>query len=741
MSRKSLSILFYILLYIPVLLFIEYNFSFDSLRISLESSHFEGNFQLHYDIFRQFNKNDIIEKDYRSIQEGDKFSVTLPPVFVRKFRIDPGESPGKIHLKEICLSNTVFPERSVCLKGQQIIENFNIYPHGTTSDFRVNEDGFAEIQSTGNDPSIITSSRFFGRIWEISHTVNFTAHILALIVFSLLFFGGNRYTKYISQNLSWTSVSKRWKQFLQLSITLIALFLIGFVFFNATSKIRNNTPPFQGADELAYTGSYYSWENDIPCGSIPESFVNLNAATEFLPFQSKEHIDSTRLTRILEAGRDSADLVSFKNTSCGYNKFYILLPNLIHHMVIGKSTGADYPIRFLDSLRKTYSLSAIVYWLLSFVLLIWGSPLIAMGERTTLTLRLAGILGLVHMMFLPQNIWISSIVTPDSIIIAGGSFLILSALFRIRIFSDVFLWLSMVAMSVKWAYLIPFAVVPLFHYACIFWKALPRQTRLKQIGRFSSKKGWFGIFLIMMLIPPMGYLSIRFIYFAYCKGVDCFVLKTASLFRDFGLFLQQLKFMIMEIKVLAFPHAFHVDSAFGLFGWLDTPITGSSSMIYMMPLLFSIAYGIGCFLLCSLKRLTGGNSNYRETGIRIYALLAIIFWLVSFMMIYLLLVRLKVWCGPGMDFGCGYQKRYELPLYSFMPIIGFFLFFHFSIQLISDPKRAKSVLIILFILILGFQFKAISLTIQTQVETIANRYFENAEIQMQYQHFLSGTRE
>jgi hypothetical protein len=147
--------------------------------------------------------------------------------------------------------------------------------------------------------------------------------------------------------------------------------------------------------------------------------------------------------------------------------------------------------------------------------------------------------------------------------------------------------------------------------------------------------------------------------------------------------------------------------------------------LYTGPISFLGIAGLASFLVLLILRFLRAEVEPPHFGVLLQAFFCA-YWILAFLSLYVVFFVMLQWCGAGADFGCGYQKRYELPLYPFIALT----LFLFSIDCVSRLAerfyRDKGVRILLFFFLVCCQSVCCYYTYRGMLQTIHSRYFVSA---------------
>lgn len=609
-----------------------------------------------------------------------KLSFALPPGPLPKLELRLGSVPSDYFFQQICLSVAAKATEHVCWEGHALAKNFR--PRRDISYFRTVEDSL-HVRTSGAQPMFETLPDIGAALENLSSRSRKTQFLYAcgisVVLATLLWFAPFTWPAAPTPLVSRTA-----------AFAAFAL-LFGAAFVSATSKVSIYTPPLQGTDEPAHLSKYLSSQELIGCGELPPEMAVLNAQLKPL-----RHSPAKRFTAdMLEL--PTADSLIPETDACRYNSSYTLLPSVFAQNLSGN------PLYDVISTRRAFSRAALAGFLFSIVLVFFGSPFSWLSSDASRYFKAAGLISLIQTAFLPQTLWFSSTVSQDYMLINAGLFLALSLGLRIPILSElgfaVCLWVG----SSKGVYLPPFAVLIAWHYLFVLKRA-PKPL----ITLFAAPAALAAFVIVGMLLRN-----------TYCASEYCYGLDRGGLFHSLDKFSSEAAVMFSDFKILSIPQTFYQSSAFGLFGWLDTSMSTASAVRYSAPLSACLLVGLIClaaFLIPRFKSLYPGEVS------RIVSILAL-HWVVSAAAVYLIFLVMQQWCSSGGYFGCGYQRRYELPLYAPISVGIIFVSLLSSSRILAAcgwPRRTGPLLAVLVML---FQCSVAGLAYQAMLHSLIARYF------------------
>lgn len=636
-------------------------------------------------------------------QGGDSahtISAELPPVSLRKVRIEPGTRAGTVFIEQICLRQQESPLQELCWSGEALAANFR--PRRGIAAFDTEEGGLRIKVADGwpyfeSNPELDQELLRFSKRsrWPIALTALFGGIVLFLLQ-ELLRRRGD-------------SASQKVRSFSALRLLLFAASTSALLFtFLASLSLGRITPVFQGPDETAHTSKFLSFIGETSCGSAPRELKRLERQVHHLPYRREAKLTSSEVERLHSINNKSkGGDADFPRNACDYNNGYLLLPTLFN-TVRGITLEEEKPIHYTQKTRESFTLAAILLWLPSFLLALFGKPLYP--GISAPSVRAAALLSTVYMLTLPQTIWLSSVIGQDSSLIALGHFVLLSVFLRVPLLSDLTLLLALFFGASKVIYLLPWGTAVLLHYGT------PYLTRSDPCAKRAATSS-LQLLAAALFFGVLGYFVIYAALDSICGDRFCYELNESALFQDSEKFLHRVQIMFTQFGTMLLPHTFHVHSAFGTFGWLDTPLPLHLQHLFTAPILAASA-------LAFIPALFALKQSWR---LLFPAVQSVLYWGASLLALYLSFEVMQIWCGPGELFGCGYQHRYALPVYSVVP----FLLFLFVTTTASHWRRCSAPAITCAAL-LGAQGYAAYVHVEASKQILSDRYYRNEEIRNRY---------
>jgi hypothetical protein len=256
---------------------------------------------------------------------------------------------------------------------------------------------------------------------------------------------------------------------------------------------------------------------------------------------------------------------SLGSNACAYNSLYVLLPGSLNQMR-GITPESTPPLDFIQHTRRHISYVATLLWCLGICMCLFGRAPAGLSPVAVLPLRLACLFVLLFCMFIPQVVWMSSVVSQDYLLIPLLSSAFVSLFFRVRMLSLAMLTCSLIAASSKVVYLIPGCLIATLYFAVP--ATLNNETRLldrklpQTIRKYPSRILW-----TLYAFAVVGtFVLLRTAIHEYCTESNCYGIETASIFGDPTGAIHELKSMVASFYVLSLPHLFLRDSAFAHFG-------------------------------------------------------------------------------------------------------------------------------------------------------------------------------
>ena len=668
-----------VLVFLFVFLFLQHlDPPYHHLKLSLTVTGPADTYQVFFDRGEGLNIADSIYLRFPGGDSEQTVSVILPAVEILQIRIDPGTKLSKLLIREICLGIR-------CWRGDTLVTEFR--PRRDISDF-ILKDNSLFISTYGKDPIFETQPFLTDELKRLSSEPKLSHLFFAALAAVLSFFALRlRRPALITNHL--TSIS--------LASSLIATLL----FFLGTHQIARLVPPFQGADESDHAGKLIALETENICGNAPGKFAELWSTVASLPHHPENKLSHSLVDKLFSEIHPAPPESSLGTGACRYNNSY-LLPvggiNALQHNVVNEVPAINY----LYNSRRALSLFAAFIWALGFLIIIFGKGNPFISSDSLVSLRLASYLTAFQFMFLPQVMFLSSVLSQDYLLIAMGVIATCSIFFRVKWLSDFLLIGALWVASAKIFYLLPLGFLVVLHYF-FFFQRTPLITKHR-----------FKLSLMALSALPLSIAAVRGVVLRYCASNYCYRLERGGVFHSWSRFGVELKEMFLGWGTLTLPYSFYRDSAFGAFGWLDSYLTTATRDLFIMPTMFALVVGVGAVLYHTGRMVVEGNGKAFKAYWPIYW--SFCYWLLAVLSLYLVMVLMQGWCGEGSKFGCGYQKRYELPLYSFIPLGCFYLALHFF-----QRRRLFPLLLVAQIIVGWTSYNA-------QLKVIEDRYFDSPSV-------------
>ncbi|MCB0347144.1 MAG: hypothetical protein KDD66_18635, partial [Bdellovibrionales bacterium] len=616
---------------------------------------------------------------------------TLPIGHIGKIEFSPGTRPGDFFIREICISAIDGSKQTLCLRGEALLHSFR--PRRDISYFRLVQ-GDLHVRTAGELPRFESVPELSKELESLSSAGKSSQFLLAAVCSLALLLIFTVHIPPLSFNFDRLLVGPvpKFAGFFSVSV------LFAGVFLNVTGSISAITPPFQGTDEPAHLSKYLATFDHRDCGELPGKFSILNEQLRALRHSPTVKFNPQLLTKDIPTAS-----IQPETDACRYNTLYTAMPKLLNR------TFAEAGALDLFSIRSAFSWSAALGFLSCLALIFYGVPLSWLSESEVIFFRLAAIVTVIQTAFLPQMLWLSSTLSQDYALILSGLFLALSLGLRINIFSDIIFVMCLVCALSKGIYLPAFAALVILHYSFVFASGPSLRSVLACAGASIAAFAAAGLALSS----------------TYCKQEYCYGIDKGGLFSDSASFLEELRVMLVEFRVMSFPESFYSDSAFGLLGWLDAPMRTADAVLYSAPLTISLLIAAISFSLLHFPR--------RETKLKMPSTgyLCSVFclhWMLSLIAVYSTFLIMQQWCGEQGFFGCGYQRRYELPLYPPFVLGVFFLALNLCSRLFAQSE-VTSVGVKLFFVILTFQVFVSAESYQKLLSTLEERYYQDGSEQ------------
>lgn len=650
-----------------------------------------------------------------SSQEFETLELSLPGVGISQIRIDPGQTPGEVLIKSICLRRA--DKENLCWNKEQLFKAFRA--RRGISDFKMQAEDL-KIGIADGWPFFETVPELSSKILSYSKKPSYLPGFFSLGIGLLTFLALARLNqKKIDAN---HSPCKNARQ----AIASMLIILPCIIFFKMCSAITSITPPFQGADEGDHLALLLSDELNIQCPQAPHSFIELQNRFEHLSKHRERYLSLAELDSFISL-KDSemhGDIAPLGNNACEYNRAYVRAPKLINSLK-GISAADSSALRYLDSSRRSVALLSSVIWFLTLSVALFGSFLLGFSSSGSLALRSSAYFATIYYMFIPQNIWLSSVLSQDYLLNAFSQFAVVSLFFRVPLLSEIGLLLGLVAASSKVVYLLPAIACLTLHYLFYFKRRNILSINPLLLRSFVVISSLLGLFVV---IAP----SIAVPVLNFCRANNCFGLAHASVFKNISSALSDIKSMIFDFGVSTLPNFFERDSAFGFFGWLDTPLPTYYKKSYSAPLMLTFYIGL-LFAPWAIYR----DCTIRKESLTLFLSYCLIS-LCSFTALYLVFSIMQQWCGAAATFGCGYQHRYALPYYGIVPLTLLSLSFIFIEAPLKKESELKFGSALFFLVTLGLlQIITIRTSFQGTIEALSQRYFLNQEAQQAYNELIS----
>ncbi|MCB0343572.1 MAG: hypothetical protein KDD66_00570, partial [Bdellovibrionales bacterium] len=640
----------------------------------------------------EVRKADRVLAETSSSEAFTKLIFALPMGEIGKIEISPGNRPNDFFIREICISAVDAQNSNLCWSGDELLHAFR--PRRDISYFRMVEDNL-HIRTAGNLPRFESTPELSDELESLSRADKIPQFILAAVcsIGLALLLAVRIQLVESSFDTFFRSPASKLAGFCTFSVLFAGIFL------NLTGRISEITPAFQGTDEPAHLSRYFSAFGGSKCGELPGTFGVLNEQLRALRHAPTKKFNPTLLTQEVSP----ADIQP-ETDACRYNSLYVALPRLLNRLSSNSATPD------LTSVRSAFSWSALVGFIFCIALVFFGAPLSWLTGPDAFFFRLAGVITIIQTAFLPQMLWLSSTLSQDYALILSGLFLALSLGLRIKILSDLIFTLCLGTALSKGIYLPAFAALVVLHYSFVFGSGLRPRSVLVCAGASIAAFAASGLILSS----------------TYCKHEYCYGIDRGGLFSQSAGFFEELRVMLGEFRVMSLPESFYTDSAFGLFGWVDAPMRTTDAVLYSAPLSVSLLLAIISAALLSLRS-KEASSEVRSTGY-ICAVFCL-HWALSMIAVYSTFLIMQQWCGEQGYFGCGYQRRYELPLYLPFALGIFFLALNLPTQFFAEGTR-RSLGVKLFCAIFVFQVFAASVSYNRLLSTLDERYYQESNKQI-----------
>jgi hypothetical protein len=509
------------------------------------------------------------------------------------------------------------------------------------------------------------------------------------------------------------------------------------------------TPFFQGPDETPHTANAFAgfdrlWgAGEADCRQYWAAHFDVYEVTLKLvrrPTASLTESDVVALERIAAASRwDPAGvtLVQPPHMSCLSDKWFF---NTGYNLLTGPLSvllPEFNAIDYLLWLRHGQSLLAALLALLSVVVLARGRCVLA--DRLPVNVNLLRVwlfLAVVAYQFIPQYLFMSSVVSHAAYLVPPALFVAVSFLFRIRGLTELGLVLA------AFAFLPRRAVYALLVVLVLAWYlALWLERRLR--WRWSVHAVVAGVVVAALSAPTV---------LVWLHGVrdslPVVIPRDMMVLRDSGHYFREL----WSLTTLVWSGDFlHWGSFFGQFGWLDTSLPVSGVQTYRAMLLVVIAliatravpvgWRCAAALLArrGLHRAGAGSPRQwlnRAVGSRLVGPLLLALVAIPLVVSVAGYAVFELRWLPRYAWGQTVQGRYFLPLYMY-PILYLFGVHALLLGWRWQPTawRHREVGLSLLLVMLAMVV-ALGYTAMLMSSTLAVRYFENSDVLARYLQLL-----
>jgi hypothetical protein len=675
------------------------------LLIELSASGPAGTYYFLYSSSSEYSAADAVKSFHPGGAEFHTHSVTIPAKKLQHLRIDPGTATGTVRIKNLCITSVQEPEeKQRCIKGQELestlrprrgISNFNF--DANTLNITI-ADGWAYIETVPAFADILLT---LGKqsLWRV-YSTTLLVFVLLLLLLAL------------ARRVPFSIHSPR-------TGTVFKGFALGvplLLFFVGTSTLSRATPLFQGPDEPDHLAKLIAAQEGTQCPLAPKRMERAINAVKHLPHHPERTLNMSDVKQLFDRPYKSGkkQTKALGSNACAYSALYVSGPALLNQL-LGLSAETTHPVRYSAVSRLGTSIVATILWGACLLLVLFGKSVSEEFEQLLPAIRAAGFLTALYIMFIPQTMWLSAVVSQDYLLIPLGLTAVLSVFLRIRIFSELLLILSVVAGSSKVIYLVQIVPCALLHFAATF-RLFPSLRSLLLTVAVGAGSLFFA-----------GKMFIQ----GYCTENNCYGIETAGVFRSLADFPGELLQIGSTLGAMHLPGFFHRGSAFAHLGWLDTTIPDRFGVLYGTSATTAFVIALLLLPLCLLTKKSFPVNEALHISCK-----ALFIWLAGLITLYFSVVIMAHWCGSGSEFGCGYQRRYGLPVYGIVPFCLFLLPLAIARFMETGSKQRYLFFVPLISILICIQALVTLSAYQASLTALEKRYFDSPATQNRYQSLI-----
>ena len=511
-------------------------------------------------------------------------------------------------------------------------------------------------------------------------------------------------------------------------------------------QIANITPPLQGPDEMSHAVTpfntlyqYRQGPGAESCPMMPTGLLGIfevvadmrlryDVQIDIQRLQSLQNVSLQGLDRVEEPAQDNWDARTCHIGKAFHSHAYNTLPTLAMAGV-GELSAVGY-LSFLrwSNVLLALLLSALTAWPIAkgrFVLEgIIDAPVGA--------IRVAVLLGFLLFLFIPQNLFMTGVISREAYMLPLGAFVTVAFFFRHRWLTPVMLVLAVYAFWPRRApYLLMIGLLLTFYLSV--WLA-------QRTGKPGPLFVPSGLVVLAVILAPVGLLAVA----ALAPSLPIRVPADLMILENFWHFHQEFsRFTILLLSL----QIFSPGSFFGLLGSMDTPLpTWLAGMFRGGLIVAALAGGIG-WLWQRQWASPGqgrGGAGRRHSSLVGWAIILLLLAMV-FVAATIMYGGFQVYSTGGRHWGWGVQGRYFLPVYGILmtvPILLALAAWTPTRWSTASPRRVGSYAPLgLVTLLIGLALMLFGFIAGTEsLAAIEQRYFLDERVAEGYQRWLRSAR-
>lgn len=653
----------------------------------------------------------------RMIQYSTTIIRMKPP---ESIRLDPSMLPGRFRIGEVKFDSGF---RTVVLGPKEIADRLFSLNNAKITQIT---DEWIEFEGLNRDPnfSLLVPPEIRALNWYGAVMAGFVGMLLGILSWLLWRF------------LIYPDFGHRLRRTLQKYSAVAfysALVIVCAALISLQLRVAEVTPPLQGPDEIvhmanSYDGFHRALGGAEGCPLVWSELLDIFDLFIDMRLRYTVQVDDERIAEITQLRQtptlaDKHDLARLGESSC-------TLTNLFHGTVfnapafLAATTNQNLrPIDYLASVRLGNILTALVLTAFVGLIVIKGRFVFeGLWSVDANVLRIALGLSLLLYLLIPQNIFMTSMISRESYMLPLGIFTFISIFFRMPWLTSAGLILAVYAFWPRRApYLLPVVFVVMV-YASV-WMA-NRQGQIK----------W----LALPIVPILGVFVLTPALLLLIAQVEHWMpfrvpdhLMVMDNFFHFHIFSLEIIPRLLSFSVFESP------SYFGKLGSLDTLIAPWLIIFFHYLIVAALGVAAAGWLLSIFRRWDLPSHFKADTSMLL--LQAGYAFAVLLMMTMVTYAGYQVYSSPERGWGWGVQGRYFLPIY--FPLVAYAFLLALS-PWWYNAKNSDGIQLRSFIIAVGFLIILIAIfgfaSGYVTLDALISRYYLDDAV---FQQFMNWVKE